>query len=212
VNVLLRGGIAGYPRADGSDLLGVYAAPTEALHGLTPPEPVISKMSAGVLLEAREFCVRALECEPEPLRLLWLPQIDLETRTPLGDQLIEIREAFLSRLPLVKAYSHAMGEQLNTIERRRSTVSHREVAAHELYRLGQEAVQFCRYGRIQNDLPDEDRRAFVADARENPQTARDYVSDVAVVMGEETPLPIKPRSGEVESWLAHVRARYFIRG
>jgi hypothetical protein len=207
VNVLLKGDIA---RVSGSgEPLSVYAAPTEAFHGLTPPKPVVWDEKEGVRLEAREFCVRALECEPELLRLLWMPLKEMEIRTPLGDQLLGIKESFLSAQALIKTYSRSMDIQVGQL----LIPSNQKAAARELYRLGHEALHFHSFGRIMYDVDVMAEGDFVREVVSgNDQFARDYAADVETSLREQkTALSDEPRIKEVESWLSHVRARYFMR-
>ena len=89
-NVLLSGivGSTAYGLAtEDSDVdrLGVFAAPTERLVGLHPPQPsVVSSKPDATFHEAGKFAALALKVNPTITELMWLPDDLYETRTGLG--------------------------------------------------------------------------------------------------------------------------------
>ena len=93
-NVLLSGivGSTAYGLAtEDSDVdrLGVFAAPTERLVGLHPPQPsVVSSKPDATFHEAGKFAALALKVNPTITELMWLPDDLYETRTGLGSALI----------------------------------------------------------------------------------------------------------------------------
>src|SRR5260370_18445824 len=88
-------GLAG-PDSD-VDRLGMFAAPTMELLGLTSPsESHVTTAPDSTFHEAGKAVRLMLGGNPTASELLWLPEDLYETRTPLGDELIGIRSSFLS--------------------------------------------------------------------------------------------------------------------
>ncbi|WP_428964137.1 DNA polymerase beta superfamily protein [Micromonospora fluostatini] len=90
------------------DRLGVYAAPTVAFHGLTPPtgrEASIVRHDPDVTYhEAAKAATLLLAGNPTVTEILWLPDDLYEVRSPLGAEMIDIRAAFLSASRVRDAY------------------------------------------------------------------------------------------------------------
>ncbi|MGI3201610.1 DNA polymerase beta superfamily protein [Streptomyces sp. GLT-R25] len=109
-NILLSGivGSTAYGLAhEGSDVdrLGMFAAPTDDLHGLHPPkESHVTTKPDSTLHEAAKWCRLALRGNPTVTELVWLPDELYEVRTPLGDELIGIRTTLLSAKRVRDAY------------------------------------------------------------------------------------------------------------
>lgn len=94
-------GLAG-PDSD-IDRLGVFACPTTDLLGLGKPKETHHTTDPDVTLhEAGKWCRLALGGNPTVMELVWLD--DYETVTPLGDELVGIRTAFLSARRVRDAY------------------------------------------------------------------------------------------------------------
>ncbi|WP_399208205.1 DNA polymerase beta superfamily protein [Streptomyces sp. SLBN-118] len=99
MNILLSGivgstayGLAG-PGSD-VDRLGLFAVDTAALHGLhRPTESHVTTAPDRTLHEAAKWCRLALRGNPTVTELVWLPDDLYEVRTPLGDELIELRSS-----------------------------------------------------------------------------------------------------------------------
>jgi hypothetical protein len=221
VNILLKG-VLGTPGIQPeADAVGVYAAPTEEFHGLKLPVPVLFCEPYGVLLEAREFCSRALECEPALLRLLWAPESALEVRTPFGDQLRELRGAFPSLGPMREAYGRALMAELREVAHPGLPAEEVEGSALRLRQLGNEALSLYRTGQILATPEDpEDVEAFCWHAGQGHfDRMRDYVLWIQAELNSETSwrnldskLPIEPDTALIEEWLRYVRTRYFMVG
>ncbi|HZU58333.1 MAG TPA: nucleotidyltransferase domain-containing protein [Actinocrinis sp.] len=89
-------GLAG-PGSD-VDRLGIYAAPTRALLGLRrPPESHVTAKPDATFHEAGKAARLMLAGNRTATELLWLPDDLYETRTALGEEVIELRGAFLPR-------------------------------------------------------------------------------------------------------------------
>jgi hypothetical protein len=218
VDILLKGTTETSGADPGEDRLGIYAAPTEAFHGLTLPLSVSYVPAEGLLLEAREFCTQALRCEPHLLRLLWQPNDSFDIRTPLGDELLKIKSAFLSASRVAEAYSLAMTEEVKFIQDQTWAKEDLSAGADRLLQLGSEALNLYRIGQIlfvpdDEDFIDDFRRHAMAGRMDRVQSYVDYVQSQFVkdAFGRETPLPQEPDIGMVEEWLRYVRNRYFMK-
>lgn len=79
------------------DMRGVYLPPADlqwSLYGV--PEQIEREETQEAYWEVRKFLVLALKANPNVLECLYTPLV--ETATPLAEQLLEMRESFLSRL------------------------------------------------------------------------------------------------------------------
>jgi predicted nucleotidyltransferase len=204
------------------DRLGVFAAPTEALVGLRPPNPsVVSSKPDVTYHEAGKFATLLLKTNPTVTELLYLPDDLYEVRTPLGDDLIAIRSAFLSRTYVRNAYLGYASSQFRRLEdrgdgsfsadTRKRTAKHARhllrllVQGLELYETGVLTVRLERPG---------DYRAFgerVAagnlEVAQREIAATEHWFDTA-----ETPLPEQPDEATVEAWLQDVRRAHYCTG
>ncbi|MGA4994973.1 nucleotidyltransferase domain-containing protein [Nonomuraea bangladeshensis] len=224
VNVLLAGivgstayGLAG-PGSD-VDRLGVYAAPTLDLVGLTrPKESLVSTGPDRTLHEAGKWCALALGGNPTVMELLWLPDDLYETRTPLGDELIAIRDAFLSAPRVRDAYLGYATQQFRRLEQRGdgsfSADTRKRTAKHarHLARLLHQGRELYETGHLPIRLSDpEGVRAFgerVADG--DTEAARALLTSTEKSFDTApTPLPAQPRRAVVEEWLRQVRVTHW---
>ena len=223
-NVLLAGivGPTAYGLAtEDSDLarLGVFAARTERLLGLHPvQESVVSVKPDATYHEAGKLASLLLKTNPTVTELLWLPPDLYEVRTPLGDALIEIRLAFLSRAYVKNAYLgyaesqyrklEARGDGSFSADTRKRTAKH----ARHLARLVAQGRQLYLTGELTVRLHDASwYRDFGDDvAAGNIERARKLLATAEhVVDGTETPLPEKPDEATVEAWLQDVRRAHY---
>jgi uncharacterized protein len=226
-NVLLAGvvgstayGLAG-PGSD-VDRLGVFAAPTLDLVGLSrPAQSVVRTNPDRTLHEAGKWCSLALGGNPTVIELLWLPDDLYETRTPLGDRLIAIREAFLSGPRVRDAYLGYATQQFQKLARRGDGTfaagARRRVSKHarHLARLLHQGRTLYRTGCLPIRLPDPDAiRAFgerVADG--DIGEARDLLAASEKEFDSTpTPLPDRPGRATVEEWLRQVRVEHWAAG
>ncbi|GGZ83984.1 DNA polymerase beta superfamily protein [Streptomyces echinoruber] len=219
-NVLLSGivGSTAYGLAhEGSDVdrLGVFAAPTVRLHGLhAPRESHVTRAPDRTLHEAAKWCRLALGGNPTAMELVWLPDELYEVRTPLGDELIGIRTAFLSAKRVRDAYLGYATQQFRRLQNRAdaSPGTRRRTAKHarHLKRLCHQGLELYATGRLTLRV-------------ENPQEYRDFGDRVAAdsqaalpllrafeAAFDDTPtvLPDRPDEAPVEAWLRRVRAHF----
>lgn len=225
-HVLLSGivGSTAYGLArDGSDIdrLGVFAAPTEHLHGLHPPiDSHVTHRPDQTLHEAAKWCRLALAGNPTVIELVWLPDDLYEIRTGLGDHLIGIRTAFLSA-PRVRAaylgYAEqqfrrlvARGDGSFSADTRKRTAKH----ARHLRRLCEQGLALYTTGCLDVRVDDPDAyfefgQAVTADS----DHARPYMVHIEEKFDAATsPLPDRPDEAPVEDWLRRVRRAFYDSG
>ncbi|WP_157430915.1 nucleotidyltransferase domain-containing protein [Actinomadura macra] len=225
-NVLLYGivgstayGLAG-PGSD-IDRLGVYASPTIAFHGLAPPTgrqaTIVTTEPDVTFHEAAKYATLCLSMNPTVTELLWLPDELYETRTPLGGQLIGIREAFLSARRVKDAYLGYAVSQFRRMESRgdgsfnagtrQKTAKH----ARHLARLVHQGLLLYRSGTLDVRLPDPQWYLDFGErvAGGDLTRARRVLSEAEEgFAAARTPLPEKPDRARVEEWLHDVRAAH----
>ncbi|MFD1537591.1 nucleotidyltransferase domain-containing protein [Nonomuraea guangzhouensis] len=223
-NVLLAGivgstayGLAG-PDSD-VDRLGIYAAPTIDLVGLArPKESIVSTNPDRTLHEVGKWCALTLGGNPTVMELLWLPDDLYETRTPLGDQLISIRDAFVSAPRVRDAYLGYATQQFKRLDDRGdgsfSADTRKRTAKHarHLARLLYQGRELYETGHLPIRLPDPDAiRAFgerIADG--DTEEARTLLAATEEAFDTaRTPLSAQPQRAVVEEWLRHVRITYW---
>lgn len=222
MNILLSGmvgstayGLAG-PDSD-IDRLGVFAAPTTDLHGLSwPAESVVSSKPDATYHEARKFAVLALGGNPTVSELMWLDSHDV--KTTLGEELIGLRTAFLSAKRTRDAYLGYASRQFGKLEARGdgsfSADTRKRTAKHarHLMRLCHQGYQLYATGRVEIRLAEpQDFLDFGEDvAGGNIELAREMIAHYEHLF-DTTPtvLPDEPDKPAVEDWLLRVRAAYY---
>jgi hypothetical protein len=203
------------------DRLGVFAAPTEKLLGLHPvQQSVVSCKPDATFHEAGKYAALALKMNPTVTELMWLPADCYETRADLGEALIRIRSAFLSRKATRNAYLGYITQQFKRLENRgdgsfsSDTRKRTEKHARHLYRLHAQGIMLWQTGRLTVRLPLGDAvlcRAFGEKvAAGDLEAARQVIAWAEHIFDtSRTPLPEKPDEATVEAWLQDVRrARY----
>jgi predicted nucleotidyltransferase len=202
-------GLAG-PHSD-VDRLGVYAAPTRDFHGLHPPldrraSIVEHEPSDLTLHEARKFCLLALSANPTVTDLLWLPDPLYEVRTPLGEELIGIRHAFLSAPRVRDAYLGYASQQVNRLLNKGADPRTPKHARH-LLRLLHQGEQLYATGELTVTLADPQRyHDFGLAVAADPGLARSALDEARQRFSTITSkLPEQPDEATVERWLLRVR-------
>jgi predicted nucleotidyltransferase len=220
VKVLLSGvvGSTAYGLAhEGSDIdrLGVFAARTRAFHGLSKPQESIVETDPDITVhEAGKFCRLALNGNPTVMELLWLE--GYETLTPLGQELIDIRSAFLSATRVRNAYLGYATQQLTRLEDLSDVhlSSRKAKHARHMYRLLMQGLCLWTRGELPIKL-------------ENPDVVFSFGSRVALgdlnharllllqfehtFNSVPTVLPDRPDERVVEEWLHRVRDEFYER-
>ncbi|MGW6545263.1 nucleotidyltransferase domain-containing protein [Streptomyces massasporeus] len=221
-NILLSGivGSTAYGLArPGSDIdrLGLFAVPTDELHGLrTPKESHVSTAPDRTLHEAAKWCRLALGGNPTAMELVWLADDLYEVRTPLGDELIGIRTAFLCAKRVRDAYLGYATQQFRRLEargdgsfsadRRNRTAKH----ARHLKRLCAQGLELYTTGRLAIRVEDpEEYHAFGERVAADPSVALPLLRHYENAFDEgPTVLPDEPDEAPVEAWLRRVRAHF----
>ncbi|MFJ1757475.1 DNA polymerase beta superfamily protein [Kitasatospora sp. NPDC088134] len=219
MHVLLSGivGSTAYGLAHaGSDLdrLGLFAAPTVAFHGLhRPAESHVTTAPDRTLHEAAKWCRLALGGNPTATELVWLPEELYETRTPLGEELIGLRQSFLSAPAARNSYLGYAGQQFRKLAARdRTDDSGRARAAkhaRHLVRLVHQGVTLHETGRIEIRLPDPERvRALGERYADRPEEAAALLADAEARFDRPGVLPAAPDERPAEAWLRRVRTAH----
>ncbi|WP_316521855.1 nucleotidyltransferase domain-containing protein [Kitasatospora brasiliensis] len=201
----------------GSDLdrLGLFAVPTEELHGLDrPAESHVTTAPDRTLHEAAKWCRLALNCNPTASELVWLPEDLYEVRTPLGDELVGLRGSFLSATAVRKAYLGYADQQFRKLLSRDTTdpATRRRAAKHarHLVRLVDQAVRLHETGHHLIRLPDPERvRECGERIADRPALAEPLLAEAADRLGRPGVLPAAPDPRPVEAWLRRVRAAHY---
>jgi hypothetical protein len=165
-NVLLSGivGSTAYglntPESD-IDRLGIFAEPTKNLLGLHPPsESHVTSKPDATFHEARKAALLMLSGNPTVMELLWLDSY--EKRSPLGDELLSIRMAFLSAGRVRSAYLGYATSQFKKLKYRHENLqcvrSHEECCRihpeQSLFRQSGENVPDLLGGEAEELLPE----------------------------------------------------------
>ncbi|MFJ6658170.1 DNA polymerase beta superfamily protein [Streptomyces sp. NPDC091377] len=222
-NVLLSGivGSTAYGLArEGSDVdrLGLFAAPTEELHGLRPPkESYVGTAPDITLHEAAKWCRLALSGNPTVLELVWLPEELYEVRTGSGEELIGIRTTFLGARRVRDAYLGYATQQFRRLEGRAdgsfSADTRKRTAKHarHLKRLCHQGYELYRSGRLTIEVEDpEEFHRFGEQVAADPEVARPLLRSFEEAFDStRSALPEQPDERAAESWLRGVRRRFY---
>lgn len=221
-NVLLSGvvGSTAYGLArEGSDVdrLGMFAAPTEQLHGLhRPKESYVTTSPDRTLHEAAKWSRLALSGNPTVLELVWLPDELYEVRTPLGDELIGIRRSLLGAKRVRNAYLGYATRQFKRLtdradgsfsaDTRKRTAKH----ARHLRRLCHQGFELYATGRLNIRVEDPERyhrfgEQVAADASAALPLLREFEEAFDTT---RSVLPDEPDEAPVEAWLRRVRRQH----
>lgn len=220
MNVLLSGivgstayGLAG-PDSD-VDRLGVFAAPTEAFHGLRfPAESYVTTSPDATYHEARKACALMLGGNPTATEIVWLPDDLYEVRTEWGDELIRIRAAFYSAKRTRDAHLGYATQQFRKLEARGdgsfSADTRQRTAKHarHLARLIFQGLELHRTGRLTVRL--DDPQWYIDFGRQvaagDVELARGVLAEAEAAFDREpSVLPDRPDEETVERWLLAVR-------
>ncbi|MDX6744284.1 DNA polymerase beta superfamily protein [Actinocorallia sp. A-T 12471] len=200
------------------DRLAVYAAPTSAFHGLTPPTGRrASHVTSGpggddvTLHEAAKYAALALDANPTATELLWLPDRLYDVRTPLGDALTALRGSFLSAGRVRDAYFGYAAAQFRRAEAGKAGARTAKAARH-LARLLHQGLDLYRTGRLTVELADPEAiRAFGERfASGDTSEARALLAATEdAFAAARSPLPDAPDTEAAEAWLHAVRAAHY---
>ncbi|WP_416977420.1 DNA polymerase beta superfamily protein [Streptomyces sp. T028] len=222
-NILLSGvvGSTAYGLAHaGSDVdrLGMFAAPTEDLHGLhTPKESHVSTAPDRTVHEAAKWCRLALGGNPTVMELVWLPDELYEVRTPLGDELIGIRTTLLGAQRVRDAYLGYATQQFRKLQNRGDGTHTEQTAkriakhARHLKRLCTQGYELYADGRLTIRVDDpESYHRFGEQVAADPEAAQPLLRDFEErFAGTRSVLPDQPDERPAEAWLRRVRRHFY---
>lgn len=225
-NILLSGivGSTAYGLArEGSDTdrLGIYAEDTQDFHGLyRVKESYVQTKPDVTLHEAGKWCRLALGGNPTVMELVWLPDDLYEVRTPLGEGLIDIRQAFLSAPRVRDAYLGYATQQFRKLESRADNtfgpdLAHRTTKhARHMYRLLVQGLELYQTGNLAIRLSENDVKVAMsfgaAVGLGNVGWAHTVLADYEDAFDRSpTVLPDRPDEKTVEEWLRRVRRDFY---
>ncbi|MFI5961891.1 DNA polymerase beta superfamily protein [Streptomyces asoensis] len=222
-NILLSGivGSTAYGLArEGSDVdrLGMFAAPTEQLHGLhQPKESYVSTAPDRTLHEAAKWCRLALGGNPTVMELVWLPDELYEVRTPLGDELIALRETLLSARRVRDAYLGYATQQFRKLQNRTDGTPSEDTPgriaknARHLKRLCTQGYELYSTGRLTIRVDDpESYHRFGEQVADDPEAALPLLRGFEEAFaGTRSVLPEQPDETAADAWLRRVRKEFY---
>ncbi|MEU6214131.1 nucleotidyltransferase domain-containing protein [Streptomyces sp. NPDC089922] len=194
--------------ASDTDRRGVYLAPTPLFWRFDkPPTHVEGPREEQFSWELERFCELALRANPNILECLHSPLV--EHLTPLGEELLSLRGAFLSRRAHVSFGRYAASQHGKLLADVRLHGAPRWKHAMHLLRLLQSCLDLLRTGRLTIDAGPHRERLL---AVRRGELGWDEVDAWMTRLQEETeralsgtPLPADPDTARVEDFL--VRAR-----
>src|SRR5437773_87608 len=200
-------GLAG-PESD-IDRLVIFVHPTQKFHGLhLPSETNVTTNPDKTLHEVGKYCRLALSCNPTVSELMWLPEYEI--RTDLGNELISIRESFLSRNRVRDAYLGYATSQFKRLEYRGdgsfSADTRNRTAKHarHLMRLCHQGYQLYVTGELEIKLGEPQKFVDFGEnvAEGDIELAQEMLESYeAGFDAADTVLPDKPDEDVVERWL-----------
>lgn len=226
MNVLLSGivGSTAYNLArPGSDVdrLGVFAAPTTSILGLVHvKDSVVTTRPDSTHHEVDKFVGLVLGGNPTVTELLWLPNDLYETVTPHGQELLDIRSAFLCRRRVRDAYLGFAKGQLRIIRNVLSSPPRDgngaglvAKSARHMARLLHQGRELYTTGHLTVRM-DADTAAGVWEfgrsvAEGDLDQAATLLLDTERALWGRSPLPTDPDKATVQDWLLRVRAAHW---
>ncbi|GAB7105675.1 hypothetical protein JCM4814A_39890 [Streptomyces phaeofaciens JCM 4814] len=222
-NILLSGivGSTAYGLAHpGSDVdrLGMFATPTDELHGLRRPQDShVTTAPDRTLHEAAKWCRLALGGNPTVTELVWLPDELYEVRTALGDELIAIRATLPSAHRVRDAYLGYATQQFRKLRNKGeggiSEDSRKRTAKHarHLKRLCTQGYELYATGTLTIRVDDpESYHRFGEQAAADPEHALPLLRDFEEKFSTtRSALPEQPDETAADAWLRKVRRHFY---
>ncbi|WP_328924946.1 nucleotidyltransferase domain-containing protein [Streptomyces sp. NBC_00190] len=194
--------------ASDTDRRGVYLAPTPLFWRFgKPPTHVEGPREEEFSWELERFCELALRANPNILECLHSPLV--EQLTPVGEELLSLREAFLSRRSHTSFSRYAASQRGKLLADVRNHGAPRWKHAMHLMRLLLSCRDLLRTGRLTIDAgPYRDRLLAVRRGELTWDEADAWMSrlvaetEAALIA---TPLPAEPDHARVEDFLVRTR-------
>ncbi len=196
--------------ASDTDRRGIYLPPAElqwSLYGV--PEQLENDETQEVYWELQKFIVLALKANPNVLECLYSPIV--EDVTPLGEELLAMRDAFLSKL-VFQTYSGFVASQFKKMQtdiRNQGRVKWKHVM--HLIRLLLSGTNVLHEGTVCVDVGDHRERLLAIKRGEMPfaeadawrkELQRDFESAF-----QTTQLPDRPDYERINTFLVDARRR-----
>jgi uncharacterized protein len=196
------------------DRLGMFAAPTLSLLGLhTARDSRVTTAPDVTFHEVAKLARLALAGNPTASELLWLPDDLYELRTPLGDEAIALRTAFLSAPRVHDAYLGYATQQFRKLLSRDPTWTLRKIAKHarHLMRLVHQGHELYTTGQMSIRLAEPERyHAFGERVAADPEVARPFMAEAEErFAAARSVLPDVADERAVEDWLLRVRRAFW---
>ncbi|NDU71954.1 nucleotidyltransferase [Actinomadura sp. DSM 109109] len=196
------------------DRRGVYAAPAPLFWGFAkPPTHLDGPLPEQFSWELERFCELALRANPTVLECLWSPLV--ERVTPIGEELLAVRRAFLSRHAhrTFLRYAEAQFRKLDADLRKAAPAGGTPYWKHVMHmlRLLESGLHLVRHGEMRVDVGDlRDRLLAVRRGEvgwDEVGAWRDSLSAAMAGALAGSPLPAEPDRDTVERLLVSVRRR-----
>jgi predicted nucleotidyltransferase len=196
------------------DFLGIYADDTlDRVSRLwQSSDSVVTKDPDKTMHEIGKYLKLCLKGNPTLNELLWLPNHLYVDKHELGEVLIDIRQAFLSKKAIRNAYLGYATQQFNRYISRgkfNSDISDARALKHarHMYRLVLQGYMLSSEGVLEVKVEDpKSCRAWAAEAVENPKMAEEWLKSWEKKYDEDgNALPDKPDYSSVEGYLRIVR-------
>ncbi|MFJ4781147.1 DNA polymerase beta superfamily protein [Streptomyces sp. NPDC088762] len=196
--------------ASDTDRRGVYLAPTPLFWRLEkPPTHVEGPRDEEFSWELERFCELALRANPNILECLHSPLV--EHVTPVGEELLSLRGAFLSRRAHTSFSRYAASQRGKLLADVRVHGAPRWKHAMHLLRLLLSCRDLLRTGRLTIDAgPHRDRLLAVRRGELTWDEVDAWMSrlvDETQTALAGTPLPAEPDRARVEDFLVRTRRR-----
>jgi hypothetical protein len=142
---------------------------------------------------------------------VWLPDELYEVRTPLGEELIALRTAFLSEKAVRGSYLGYAGQQFRKLltrdpDQRSRAAKH----ARHLVRLLEQGVRLHETGELVVRLAEPERvRELGERIADRPELAEPLLAEAERRLDRPGVLPQAPDEPPVEDWLRRVRRAYW---
>lgn len=193
-----------------TDRRGIYLPPAElhwSLYGV--PEQLENDGTQECYWELQKFLILALKANPNILECLWSPLIEI--KTPIAEELLAIRESFLSKL-VYQTYNGYVMSQFKKLEQDlRSTGTIRWKHAMHLIRLLMSGVTVLREGFVPVHV--DDRRDFLLSIK-NGQMDWAEINKLRLSLHKDidaalvaTKLPDRPDYEHANAFLIEARRR-----
>lgn len=219
MNILLAGTVDRtyglYGLGAESERIGAFAAPTQDLHVMLPPNSVV-ETEKGIFYEAAYFCRLLTSCDPELLTLLHMHPSKMDVLTESGEELLDNKGIFLSADSVHSAFMNEAEECIDFMDVRLGDFSPESkartaVQAQHLLRLCWQGFHLYSTGYYPA-IVDEPKRFLAFGHR----VAEGNIDEARSVLGQyqqkfsttKSALPDAPDIGSIDRWLRFTRLKF----